>query len=98
MYPDGFVPFINGDLDDRYATVGQKWRMGEWNADLSQTYGYNKLRYNISHTINASIAALEGAGGRPALSADKFDAGGFSFEQLTTNLDFTRFFPGLTTE
>jgi iron complex outermembrane receptor protein len=95
MYPDGFVPFINGDLDDRYATVGQRARVGEWNMDLSQTYGYNKLRYNISHTINASIAALEGAAGRPARSADKFDAGGFSFGQFTTNLDFNRFFPGI---
>ena len=56
MYPDGFVPFINGDIEDRYMTVGYKRQIGEWNADFSQTYGYNKLKYNISNTLNASIA------------------------------------------
>lgn len=95
MYPEGFVPFINGDIDDRYGTVGFKGHAGEWTADLSQTYGYNKLRNNISHTINASIANLDLLNGGPGRSADKFDAGGFSFEQLTTNLDFSRFFPGV---
>jgi iron complex outermembrane receptor protein len=93
MYPDGFVPFINGDMDDRYAIVGHRARLGEWNADLSQTYGYNKLRYNISNTLNASIANGELLAGRPAISPSRFDAGGFSFDQMTTNLDFSRLFP-----
>jgi iron complex outermembrane receptor protein len=95
MYPEGFVPFINGDIDDRYGTVGYRQRFGEWNADLSQTYGYNRLRNNISHTINASIANLDLLNGGPGKSPDRFDAGGFSFQQLTTNLDFSRFFPRL---
>ncbi len=95
MYPGGFVPFINGDIDDRYATVGYKWTTAGWASDLSQTYGYNKLRNDISNTLNASIANLEALAGRPALSPDRFDAGGFSFEQLTTNLDFSRFYSGV---
>jgi iron complex outermembrane receptor protein len=95
MYPDGFVPFINGDNDDRYGIIGQRFAFGDWNGDVSQTYGYNRTKLNISNTINASIANLEALAGRPARSADKFDAGGYSFEQLTTNLDFTRFFPGV---
>ena len=95
MYPNGFVPFINGDIDDRYATFGYRTTASGWNMDLSQTYGYNKLRNNISHTLNASIANLELLAGRSALSPDRFDAGGFSFGQLTTNLDFSRFFPGV---
>ena len=93
MYPNGFVPFINGDIDDRFATLGHRGQWGEWNTDLSQTYGYNKLRYNISNTINASIANLDLASGGRGTSSSRFDAGGFSFEQLTTNLDFSRFFP-----
>ncbi|CAN5898504.1 hypothetical protein BH11PSE12_BH11PSE12_30640 [soil metagenome] len=56
MYPAGFVPYINGDITDIFGTAGYRWQLGEWNADLSQTYGYNELKYNISNTLNASIA------------------------------------------
>jgi iron complex outermembrane receptor protein len=95
MYPGGFVPFIDGDIDDRYGILGFRTTLGGWAMDLSQTYGYNKLRNNINGTLNASIANAELLAGRPALSPSSFDAGGFSFEQLTTNLDFSRFFPGV---
>ena len=95
MYPGGFVPFINGDVDDRYAILGHRGAFGDWTVDLSQTYGYNKLLYNIDNTLNASIANFEALAGRPALSPSRFDAGGFSFGQLTTNLDFSRFFPSV---
>ena len=94
-YPNGFVPYINGDLTDRYGTVGYKMKVGEWNADLSQTYGYNRLRYDISNTINASIANNDLLHGGTGLSPDRFDAGGFSFEQNTTNFDVNRYFEGL---
>ncbi len=92
MYPNGFVPFINGDIADRYAIVGNKFQLGDWNADLSQTYGYNDLRYNISNTLNASIANLPGNNG---ISPTKFNAGGFAFTQLTTNADISRFLPNV---
>ena len=95
MYPNGFVPFINGDLDDRYAILGYKSKLGEWNADLSQTYGYNRLKYNISHTLNASIANADLLKGGKGISPDSFDAGGFSFQQSTTNFDLNRYFEGL---
>ena len=92
MYPDGFAPFINADVDDRYGTIGYRTKLGEWNGDLSQTYGYNKMRYNISHTLNASIANKDLLAGGKGISASSFDAGGFSFEQLTTNADLNRFY------
>lgn len=95
MYPNGFVPFINGDLDDRYAIAGFKWKVGEWNADISQTYGYNRLMYNISNTLNASIANLDLMNGGKGISKSEFDAGGFSFQQSTTNFDMNRYFEGL---
>jgi iron complex outermembrane receptor protein len=95
MYPDGFVPFINGDLDDRYGILGHRAVWNDWNVDVSQTYGYNRLKYNVSNTLNASIANDELLRGRPGVSANKFDAGGFSFDQATTNLDFSRFFDGI---
>jgi len=95
MYPNGFVPFINGDVDDRWGTVGYRFKAGEWNADLSQTYGYNRLMYTIANTLNASIANLDLLNGGPGRSANSFDAGGFSFRQATTNLDFSRFYQGI---
>lgn len=95
MYPNGFVPFINGDLDDRYAILGFKQKFGDWNADLSQTYGYNRLKYNISNTLNASIANLDRLNGGKGVSKSEFDAGGFSFQQSTTNFDMNRYFDRL---
>ncbi len=94
MYPNGFVPYINGDIDDIYGIAGYRWRIGEWNADVSQTYGKNQLRYNISNTLNASIASKDLLNGGKGISPSQFDAGGFSFSQATTNLDFSRFFDG----
>ena len=95
MYPDGFVPFINGDIEDRFVTVGYKRQIGEWNADISQTYGYNRLKYNISHTLNASIANNDLLHGGHGVSPTSFNAGGFSFSQMTTNADVNRFFPNV---
>ncbi|MFZ6751530.1 TonB-dependent receptor plug domain-containing protein [Undibacterium sp. Ren11W] len=94
MYPNGFVPYINGDINDVYGTAGYRWQLGEWTADLSQTYGYNELMYNISNTLNASIANKDLLAGGKGISPSSFDAGGFSFSQATTNLDFSRFYSG----
>lgn len=95
MYPDGFVPFINGDVQDRYVIAGWKSSFAGWDTDLSQTYGSNKMRYNISHTLNASIANKDLLAGGKGISASSFDAGGFGFDQYTTNFDVSRFFPDL---
>jgi iron complex outermembrane receptor protein len=95
MYPDGFVPFINGDVTDSSFILGHKMPVGDWMMDLSQTYGANKFLYNISNTLNASIANQNLLGGGRGISPTSFDAGGFSFSQATTNFDISRFFPGL---
>lgn len=96
MYPDGFVPFINGDIEDRFAILGFKTRLGgDWTLDVSQTHGSNDMQYDISRTLNASIANLDLLNGGAGVSANRFDAGGFRFSQDTTNLDIARFFPGL---
>ncbi|GIX33238.1 MAG: TonB-dependent receptor [Lysobacterales bacterium] len=93
MYPNGFVPFINGDVVDHSATLGLRGAVGEWNADLSIAYGYNRLDYDITNTLNASIANLDLIRGGRGISPTRFDAGGLKFQQATTNLDFVRFFP-----
>jgi len=95
MYPDGFVPFINGAITDRYLTAGWKSAIAGWDTDLSQTYGENQLRYRITNTLNASIANKDLLAGGKGLSANGFNAGGFGFAQSTTNLDFSRYFDEL---
>ena len=92
MYPDGFVPFINGDIEDRTLIAGLRSTLGGWAFDLSQTHGSNAMQYDISRTLNASIANLPGNAG---ISPNRFDAGGFRFRQDTTNLDASRYFEGL---
>lgn len=92
MYPDGFVPIIAGDLLDRHASFGARSLLGEWNLDVSTTYGYNELYYDIQNTLNASIANLDRLQGGPGLSRSSFDAGGFSFRQYTSNVDLSRFY------
>ena len=95
MYPNGFAPYIDALIDDQYGTLGYRTRFGEWTADLSQTYGYNKMHYTIRNTLNASIANADLLAGGRGVSASEFDAGGFSAEQMTTNVDVARFYPGI---
>ncbi len=94
MYPDGFVPFIDPYVQDRHGTAGIWWNWADWRVDLSQTFGYNKLIDTIRNTLNASIANADLEAGGAGISPTRFNAGGFSFEQATTNLDFSRFFDG----
>ncbi len=94
MYPDGFVPFINGDIDDRYLIAGLRTTLAGWGIDISHTHGSNAMRYDISRTLNASIANLDLQNGGAGLSATMFDAGGFRFRQATTNIDASRWFAG----
>lgn len=95
MYPDGFVPFIDGEIHDRHVSAGLKGMWGDWHWDLSQTYGYNRLDYNINNTLNASIANRDLLNGGPGRSATAFEAGGFSFQQDTTNFDVSRYFDSM---
>jgi len=92
MYPNGFVPFINGIIQDRHATAGAWAMFGDWRADLSYTYGRNELNNTINHTLNASMANDDLIQGGAGISPNEFYAGGFSFQQETTNLDFSRFY------
>ncbi len=95
MYPNGFVPFINADVEDRFLIAGLRTTLGGWAFDLSHTRGSNAMQYDISNTLNASSANLDLNNGGPGTSANRFDAGGFRFRQDTTNLDASRYFDGL---
>jgi len=80
-YINGFLPEINSTVQDKSIAVGIKGKIGEWDVDFSNTWGKNSFLYTIDNTANASLLSA---------SPTTFNAGGFSFAQNTTNLDFSK--------
>lgn len=83
IYPDGFLPLINPEVDDYSLAFGYAAPVGDWDLDTSLVYGRNDMDFTIRNTLNASI----GPG-----SATVFDAGGYSYDQLVFNAAAVRAF------
>ena len=81
IYINGFLPEINSTVQDKSIAVGIKGKIGEWDVDFSNTWGKNSFLYTIDNTANASLLSA---------TPTTFNAGGFSFAQNTTNLDFSK--------
>lgn len=81
LYPDGFSPEIHSDIFDNSFAIGVKGEIGGWKADLSQTRGSNEFNFTIKNSNNASLGTTS-----PVAAY----AGGFSYDQNTTNMDFSR--------
>lgn len=86
IFPNGYQPTTVSDINDRSVAAGLRFKAGDWNGDISNTFGDNRFDFGVNNTVNAS---LEDA------SPTKFKAGGHEFIQNTTNLDFTRKFEGI---
>ena len=86
IFPNGFQPTTNSDIQDRSLAVGLTTRIGEWQVDLSNTVGNNRFDYTVSNTVNASLQER---------SPTSFQAGGHAFTQNTVNLDATRYYGGV---
>ncbi|MGI4823229.1 MAG: TonB-dependent receptor [Janthinobacterium lividum] len=84
IFPNGFLPFINTTIYDQSAIVGLRKTIGGFAADLSNTFGRNELRYDVSGSLNASLAV--------GTSPTDFYAGRLAFLQNTTNLGLARRF------
>ncbi len=82
VYVNGFLPEINSKVSDKSFAVGIKGKIGDWNVDLSNTWGNNSFLFTIGNTFNASLQNA---------SPTTFDAGGFAFSQNTVNLDINKF-------
>ncbi len=80
LYPDGFLPKINGVVNDASLAGGVKGGLGGWFYDASQTLGTNTFTFNINDSHNASMNDGQ----------TDFDAGTLGFTQATTNLDLFR--------
>lgn len=85
VYPDGFLPEIHTTINDASMIAGVKTKWKNWGIDVSNTYGKNKLGYDIKNTGNASLTGA-------AMPQTIFYAGALSFTQNTINLDLSRKF------
>ena len=83
IYPDGFLPLINPDVDDYSLAFGYAAPMGDWDFDTSLVYGRNDMDFTIRNTVNASIGPS---------SKTVFDAGGYSYHQMVFNASAVRAF------
>ncbi len=86
IYPNGFLPEINSNIVDKSIAVGLRSKIGNWEADFSNTFGSNSFGFLITNTLNASLEAA---------SPTSFNSGGFSFAQNTTNLDVRRYYESI---
>ncbi len=82
-YIDGYLPLITTDIKDQSLAVGIRGKIGEWDADFSNTWGRNTFDYTIKNTSNASLQNI---------SPNELEAGGYGFLQNTTNFDLSRKF------
>ena len=83
IYPEGFLPLINPEVDDYSLAFGYAAPMGDWDFDTSLVYGRNDMDFTITNTLNASIGPT---------SPTVFDAGGYSYDQLVFNAAAVRAF------
>jgi len=79
--PNGFLPGIQSDINDKSIAVGVRGEKNGWDVDFSNTYGKNSFAFTVVESTNASLGAA---------SPSVFEAGGFHFSQNTTNLDFSK--------
>lgn len=86
IYPDGFLPLINSDIDDMSVFGGYAWANSSgWDFDLSGGYGENEFAFFISNSLNASFGAS---------SPTSADAGTLKLDQTTFNFDASKLFDG----
>jgi iron complex outermembrane receptor protein len=83
LTPEGFLPFIDTDLDDYSLTGGIRGELAGWRTDLSAQYGHNSFDYTVRNSLNTSFGTA---------SQRTFDAGGLRYGQFVANLDFSREF------
>ncbi len=83
----GYQPTFESDINDITATIGNQLKFGEWNSDISLTYGSNDIDYSVNNTLNRSLEAN---------SPTEFNPGGYTFSNLLGNIDFNRSFEKLS--
>lgn len=86
----GYAPTFLGTLDDYNATGGVKFMVGDWNADVSLTYGGNEQKYGVTNSVNRGMENARLAGTSTERSPTSFNAGGVEFEHWVLNGDISK--------
>jgi iron complex outermembrane receptor protein len=78
----GYQPSFDGDLNDYNGTIGfRSSDIGGWKQDMSLTVGGNKMLFTVDNTVNRALVKN---------SPTSFKPGGFAFNHLVGNVDFSR--------
>lgn len=84
FFPNGFVPFFEGQNEDASAVIGYKGETkGGLRYDLSASTGVNKIRYFMSSTLNPSLGPD---------SPKDFYLGSLTQRETNLNLDLSKEF------
>jgi iron complex outermembrane receptor protein len=81
LTPDGFLPYIDTNLEDYAGTFGARGDLAGWHTDLSVGFGHDSFDYTVRNSLNTSFGTA---------SQHVFDAGGLRYGQIVANLDFSR--------
>jgi len=84
LYPNGFEPVLTDHENDYAVTAGIKGKAGDWNVDLSSTYGTDSINIGLFNSVNADLFHATGT------SPTDFRVEHFRFSQWTNDLDVTR--------
>jgi iron complex outermembrane receptor protein len=81
VYPDGFLPKIEGKVRDASLGGGANGEAGDWKWDASIVWGRNQFHFGVIDSINASLGPN---------SPHSFDAGKLIYQQTVGNFGVTR--------
>ncbi len=81
LWPLGFSPHLDSDIQDLSGTFGVRTNFNGWDVDLSNNYGSNSFGWTIFNSNNASMG-LE--------SPTSFEAGNLKYAQNVINLDVSK--------
>jgi len=81
LWPLGFSPHLDSDIQDLSGTLGLRSNFNGWDVDISNDYGQNSFKWTIYNSNNASLG-LE--------SPTTFDAGQLMYAQNVINFDVAK--------
>lgn len=81
VHPDGFLPLIATDVQDKSAAAGLRGDIAGWSFDTSFVWGVDEFNFGVENSVNTSLGPT---------SPTEFDAGGLRFRHYVLNADFQR--------
>ena len=83
IYDKPYQPHLKTNIGNLTSTLGYRATFGEWNADISNTYGSNDVKIYTSNTLNPSLLTK---------SPTEFFNGNQKFSQNSMDIDISRKF------